>query len=76
MQCRPPDGKKGRMIAVMNQANWIGVLISAGLYQALAWLLEACDWPRSLMFFFIALLMLPVAVFYHPKNEQLAEALR
>ena len=74
MQCRPPDGKKGRMIAVMNQANWIGVLISAGLYQLLAWLLEACNWPRSLMFFFIALLMLPVAIFYHPKNEQLAEA--
>ena len=73
MQCRPPDGKKGRMIAVMNQANWIGVLISAGLYQALAWLLETFHWPRSLMFLFIALLMLPVAIFYHPKNEQLAE---
>ena len=74
MQCRPPDGKKGRMIAVMNQANWIGVLISAGLYQALALLLEACHWPRSLMFLFIALLMLPVAIFYHPKNERLADA--
>jgi MFS family permease len=74
MQCRPPDGKKGRMIAVMNQANWIGVLISAGLYQALAWLLETCHWPRSLMFFFIALLMLPVAILYHPKNERLSES--
>lgn len=73
MQCRPPDGKKGRMIAVMNQANWIGVLISAGLYQVLAWLIEACGWPRSLMFLFIALLMLPVALLYHPKNEQLAD---
>ncbi len=74
MQCRPPEGKKGRMIAVMNQANWIGVLISAGLYQALAWLLEAFNWPRSLMFLFIALLMLPVAILYHPKNELLAGA--
>jgi MFS family permease len=74
MQCRPPDGKKGRMIAVMNQANWIGVLISAGLYQALAWLLETCHWPRSLMFLFIALLMLPVAILYHPKNERLSES--
>jgi acyl-[acyl-carrier-protein]-phospholipid O-acyltransferase/long-chain-fatty-acid--[acyl-carrier-protein] ligase len=74
MQCRPPDGKKGRMIAVMNQANWIGVLISAGLYQALALLLEACHWSRSLMFVFIALLMLPVAILYHPKNERLADA--
>jgi MFS family permease len=74
MQCRPPDDKKGRMIAVMNQANWIGVLISAGLYQALAMLLEKLHWPRSLMFLFIASLVLPVAIFYHPKNEQLAEA--
>jgi acyl-[acyl-carrier-protein]-phospholipid O-acyltransferase/long-chain-fatty-acid--[acyl-carrier-protein] ligase len=73
MQCRPPDDKKGRMIAVMNQANWVGVLISAGLYAALAWLLEVCHWPRSLMFLFIALLMLPVAILYHPKNERLAE---
>jgi MFS family permease len=76
MQCRPPDDKKGRMIAVMNQANWVGILISAGLYQALAWLIEQCGWPRSLMFLFIALLMLPVALFYHPKNEQLAGAAR
>ena len=73
MQCRPPDDKKGRMIAVMNQANWIGILISAGLYQALAWLIEVNHWPRSLMFLFIALLMLPVALLYHPKNEQLAD---
>jgi acyl-[acyl-carrier-protein]-phospholipid O-acyltransferase/long-chain-fatty-acid--[acyl-carrier-protein] ligase len=74
MQCRPPDDKKGRMIAVMNQANWIGIVISAVLYQALAWLIEAWNWPRSLMFLFIALLVLPVAIFYHPKNEQLAGA--
>jgi hypothetical protein len=48
-------------------------LISAGLYQVLAWLIERFDWPRSVMFLFIALLMLPVAVLYHPKNEQLAD---
>jgi MFS family permease len=27
MQSRPPDDKKGRMIAVMNQFNWIGILL-------------------------------------------------
>ena len=75
MQCRPPDDKKGRMIAVMNQANWIGILISAGLYQALAWLIELNHWPRSLMFLFIAMLMLPVALLYHPKNEQLGDSI-
>ena len=34
MQSAPPKDKKGRMIAVMNQANWIGILIAAGLYWA------------------------------------------
>jgi acyl-[acyl-carrier-protein]-phospholipid O-acyltransferase/long-chain-fatty-acid--[acyl-carrier-protein] ligase len=73
MQCRPPDDKKGRMIAVMNQANWVGIIVSAGLYQALAQLIEGFHWPRSVMFVFIALLMLPIALFYHPKNEQLPD---
>jgi MFS family permease len=74
MQCRPPDDKKGRMIAVMNQANWVGIVISAGLYQGLARLIESYNWPRSVMFLFIALLMLPVALLYHPKNQQLPDA--
>jgi len=73
LQSKPPNDKKGRMIAVMNQANWIGVLISAGLYQALAWLIESQQWPRSLMFLFIGALMLPVALFYHPRNETLGQ---
>jgi acyl-[acyl-carrier-protein]-phospholipid O-acyltransferase/long-chain-fatty-acid--[acyl-carrier-protein] ligase len=69
MQSRPPRDKKGRMIAVMNQANWIGVLVSAGLYWALARLIEAQDWARCTMFLFIAAMTLPIAVFYHPKHE-------
>ena len=71
LQSKPPNDKKGRMIAVMNQANWIGVLLSAALYQTLAWLIESQQWPRSLMFLFIGTLMLPVALFYHPRNEPL-----
>lgn len=74
LQSRPPADKKGRMIAVMNQANWIGVLLSAGLYQVLAWLIEHQGWPRSTMFYFIAALMLPVAMFYHPKDEALGSS--
>lgn len=69
MQSRPPKDKKGRMIAVMNQANWIGVLISAGTYWALARLVELRDWPRCVMFLFIAALTLPIALLYHPKHE-------
>jgi acyl-[acyl-carrier-protein]-phospholipid O-acyltransferase/long-chain-fatty-acid--[acyl-carrier-protein] ligase len=73
MQSRPPSDCKGRMIAVLNQANWVGIIISAGLYSALAWLIRFYDWPQSTMFIFIALLTLPIALFYHPKNEMLAE---
>jgi len=69
MQSRPPKDKKGRMIAVMNQANWIGVLLSAGLYWMLAKWIEARDWPRCTMFLFIAAMTLPIALFYHPKHE-------
>lgn len=73
MQSRPPDDKKGRMIAVMNQANWIGILLAAGIYWALTKLVEWQDWPRSVVFLFIALAMLPIALFYHPKNELLSD---
>lgn len=72
LQSRPPDDKKGRMIAVMNQANWIGVLLSALFYWVLSLWIEAQDWPRSIMFLFIAALMLPIAIFYHPRNEELS----
>jgi acyl-[acyl-carrier-protein]-phospholipid O-acyltransferase/long-chain-fatty-acid--[acyl-carrier-protein] ligase len=73
MQTRPPDDKKGRMIAVMNQANWIGIAISGVLYNAFAAIIAALDWPRSTTFLFIAALMLPIALFYHPKNELLSD---
>lgn len=70
LQSRPPNDKKGRMIAVMNQANWIGVLLSAALYQGLAILIESQQWPRSVMFMFIGALMLPVAIFYRPSDDR------
>jgi len=71
LQSRPPDDKKGRMIAVMNQANWIGVLLSAVFYLLLSQLIERQDWPRSMMFLFLGALMLPIVLFYHPRNETL-----
>ena len=73
LQSRPPEDKKGRMIAVMNQANWIGVLLSAFFYFSLSQLIEKQDWPRSVMFLFIGALMLPIALFYHPQSETLGE---
>jgi MFS family permease len=73
MQSRPPDDKKGRMIAVMNQFNWIGILLAVAVYWGLTKIIEWQDWPRSIVFLFIAALMLPIAIFYHPKNEALSE---
>ncbi len=70
MQSRPPADKKGRMIAVMNQANWVGILIAAALYWGLTKIVEWQDWPRSIMFLFIALFMLPIALFYHPRMKR------
>jgi acyl-[acyl-carrier-protein]-phospholipid O-acyltransferase/long-chain-fatty-acid--[acyl-carrier-protein] ligase len=72
LQSRPPDDKKGRMIAVMNQANWVGILLAVAIYWALTKVIEWQVWPRSVAFLFIAVLMLPIALFYHPKNEQLS----
>jgi len=73
LQSRPPDDKKGRMIAVMNQANWVGVLLSAVLYFLLSQLIEVQSWPRSVMFLFIAAFMLPIVLFYRPQSEPLGE---
>ena len=72
MQTRPPDDKKGRMIAVMNQANWIGIAISGLLYNAFAAIIAAFQWPRSITFLLIAAILLPIALFYRPKNELLS----
>ncbi len=69
MQSRPPKEMKGRMVAVMNQANWIGVLISAGLYWGLNKIIETAGWPRCTMFLFIAALTVPIVLFYHPTAE-------
>lgn len=71
MQSDPPDEFKGRMIAAMNLVNWVGIVLAGVLYSALATLIESNGWPRCTMFAFIAAMMLPVALFYHPKSEAL-----
>jgi hypothetical protein len=64
IQARPPEGLKGRMIAVMNQANFIAITLSGVIYLAFDRWIEAADWPRSALFAMMALLFLPVAWFY------------
>ena len=73
LQSRPPREEKGRMIATMNQCSWIGVILGAVLYKLCLELLHATDWPRSTIFAITAILMLPVPLFYRPKDEKLTE---
>ncbi len=70
LQSRPPDELKGRMIAVMNQANFFAIVGSGLLYMALDQLIEAMNWPRSVVFAAMALLFLPVAMFYRLEPSQ------
>ncbi|MCC9654729.1 MFS transporter [Rhodopirellula halodulae] len=70
LQARPPEALKGRMIAVMNQANFFAIVMSGVLYQVLNTILTKADLPRSTVFGAMAVLFLPVAIFYRPSLER------
>jgi acyl-[acyl-carrier-protein]-phospholipid O-acyltransferase/long-chain-fatty-acid--[acyl-carrier-protein] ligase len=74
LQSLPPPDEKGRMIATMNQFSWIGVILGALIYKACMPVLATTGWPRASIFAVTAVLMLPVAIFYRPKDERLADA--
>lgn len=69
LQSRPPMGYKGRLIAAMNQANFLAIVLSSGVYWGFDLLVRQLGWNRSPIFAFTALIMLPVAIFYRPKSE-------
>lgn len=69
VQSRPPDALKGRMIAVMNQANFVAILLSGVVYGLFDRLVIALDWPRSPIFAMMSLLVLPVLICYRPTFE-------
>ena len=73
LQSRPPREEKGRMIATMNQLSWVGVILGALFYNLCLSGLEFTGGPRSQIFGATALLMLPVAIFYRPTDEQLPD---
>ncbi|TWU01542.1 MFS transporter [Neorhodopirellula pilleata] len=73
LQSRPPEAYKGRMIAVMNQANFFAIVMSGAVYFALDRLIIAADWPRSAVFAAMGLLFLPVAIFYRLDDAPLPE---
>jgi predicted MFS family arabinose efflux permease len=70
MQSRPPEGQKGRMIAVMNQANFAAIFLSSGVYWLFDRIVELCSINRSPIFAMTALVMLPVLVLYRPRDPQ------
>lgn len=80
MQARPPAGQKGRMIGAMNLINWIGILLSAGIYGVCASLFTrpsstAGGAPISTIswtFAVVAAMMLPIALFYRPADQELS----
>lgn len=74
LQSRPPKAEKGRMIATMNQCSWIGIILGAVVYQVCISLLDKLGGPRSAIFAVSAALMLPVALFYRPQDQELGES--
>lgn len=72
LQHRPPREVKGRMIGAMNLVNWIGIVISAALYAGLAAIFSDAR-EYSWIFAVAACILLPVALFYRPKDEALSE---
>ncbi len=74
MQSSPPEGQKGRMIAVMNQANFAAILLSSGVYWLFDRLVVAANWPRCAIFAMTALIMLATVLLYRPHSSDGATA--
>ncbi len=66
LQSRPPENQKGRMIAAMNLANYVAIMFSGVAYGLIDAAVLGLSWPRSAIFGFMALLLLPLLLWYHP----------
>ena len=71
IQARPPEDQKGRMIGSMNLVNWIAIIGSAGFYGAANAVLTRLGLPASAIFGLTAVVLLPVALFYNPRDTAL-----
>ena len=68
LQGRPPADQKGRVIGAMNLFNWVGICLAAGVYGLLIWAINALQLPKASLFSACALLMLPIALWYRPRE--------
>ncbi len=64
LQARPPKALKGRLIATMNQANFVGILLAGPLYQLFEKIAGSLGWPISSVFWMMGAIVLPLAIFY------------
>lgn len=69
LQSRPPKELKGRMVALMNQANFVAILLAGGLYTLFNLATVRLGLPLATSFAMTAALMLPVAICYRPPRE-------
>lgn len=76
LQSRPPPDQKGRVIGAMNLVNWIGILLSARIYAGFDFVREMAHAPHSAMFAGAAVLLLPVALCYRPRETARPQGLR
>lgn len=78
LQVAPPESLKGRMIGTMNLVNWIGILLSALFVGLYAKFISFVDWlglvapTPSSIFGVLALMIVPVALFYRPADRDLS----
>ncbi len=73
LQAKPPEALKGRMIGTMNLINWVGIIFSTVFYDLCQRLFALLGVPPFFTFGATALLiLLPIALFYRPKDVALA----
>ena len=71
LQSRPPATQKGRMIATLNMANWVAILLAGMIYHGTIYWLDQTGVLSHNMFAVTALIIAPVAWFYRPEPEPL-----
>ena len=73
LQVLPPPQEKGRMIALMNQCNFIGIIGGGFIFAGAIDGLVNAGLPQNMTFLVTAAIMLPIALFYRPKEVQLGD---
>lgn len=72
LQFQAPEEQKGRIIGTMNLFNWIGIALSGVFYHFMNGLFARFHLPPHMMFAAAAYLLVPLAIFYRPKDVTLS----